>query len=223
MTMLTRSSAVVSRVVVFDQSPLFRHALADLLRFSPGFELTGETSKVEEVMLLADAGDANFFILDLDAGTPVLDLLEKLKSGRECRCVMTITVGREAELMAAIRTQADGFLSKRHTADEFVRLLGKVARGEMVISDILTNALAMTLRSAPFPDDSRSAETLSPREVEVLQCIATGLSNKQISEQLGISDGTVKVHVKHVLKKLRFATRVEAALWASQNGLTTGR
>ncbi len=223
MSVLGRSTPVISRVVVFDLSPLFRHALAELIRVTPGFELAGETSRIDEVSTIADAADANFFILDLDAGAPALELLEKLKGGRECRCVMTITVGREAELMAAIRTQADGFLTKRHTAEEFARQFSKVARGEMVISDILTNALAMTLRSAPFPDDSRSAESLSPREVEVLRCIAMGLSNKQISEQLGISDGTVKVHVKHVLKKLRFATRVEAALWASQKGMASAK
>jgi DNA-binding NarL/FixJ family response regulator len=92
--MLSRSSAVVSRVVVFDLSPLFRHALAELVRLMPGFDLVGETGKIDDVPIMADAADANFFILDLDAGAPALELLEILKGGRECRCVMTITVGR---------------------------------------------------------------------------------------------------------------------------------
>lgn len=88
----------------------------------------------------------------------------------------------------------------------------------MVISDSLTAALAVSLRNVPVADDSRDISRLSPREVDVLYCIANGMSNRQISEHLKISDGTVKVHVKHVLKKLGFATRVEAALWASESG-----
>ena len=121
-------------------------------------------------------------------------------------------------LMAAIRMQADGFLSKRLTAKQFAEQLPRIAAGDMVISDALTNALAETLRNVSYVDEGRDISVLSPREVEVLHCIANGMSNRLISEHLAISDGTVKVHVKHLLKKLGFSTRVEAALWASENG-----
>ena len=120
--------------------------------------------------------------------------------------------------MAAIRLQADGFITKRLSVQQLAAQVHLAASGEMVISDSLTAALAVSLRNVPVADDSRDISRLSPREVDVLYCIANGMSNRQISEYLKISDGTVKVHVKHVLKKLGFATRVEAALWASESG-----
>ena len=129
-----------------------------------------------------------------------------------------ITDGTQPSLMAAIRLQADGFITKRLSVQQLAAQVHLAAGGEMVISDSLTAALAVSLRNVPVADDSRDISRLSPREVDVLYCIANGMSNRQISEHLKISDGTVKVHVKHVLKKLGFATRVEAALWASESG-----
>ena len=121
-------------------------------------------------------------------------------------------------MMAAIRMQADGFVTKRLETKDLVGEILRIAAGEMVISDSLTSALAVTLRNVPYLDSTRDISDLSPRELEVLKCIANGMSNKLISEKLAISDGTVKVHVKHLLKKLHFTTRVEAALWASEHG-----
>lgn len=210
-----------SAVVIFDLCPLFRGALADLVSAMSAMRVVLQTSSAEEAADYIAKHHPDFVILDLDAGSKALDMLHSLKesgSSRDCRCVMTISDGHQSELMAAIRMQAEGFLSKRHEPGEFRRMLAKVQSGEVVISDVLTNALAVTLRSVPFSANGQDVEALSPREIEVLRCIASGMSNHQISEKLAISDGTVKVHVKHVLKKLKFSTRVEAALWASQNG-----
>lgn len=207
------------RVLIYDRCPLFAHALEELIQTMTGFTVEGVTYDINRVGALIAEKNINFVILDLDTGMQCVQLLEQIKSAwLPVRCVMTITDGRQPQLMAAIRMQADGFLTKLSTAEQFAQQIPMIARGEMVISDALTNALATTLRNVPYPDESRDIGRLSPREVEVLQCIAEGMSNRQISDRLGISDGTVKVHVKHVLKKLDFSTRVEAALWASENG-----
>lgn len=207
------------RVLVYDRCPLFAQALADLLASIDGFAVAGITHDGNEVAALIKEKRAGLVVLDLDAGNSCVQLLEQIKDAwLPVRCVMTITDGTQPALMAAIRMQADGFLTKLLTREQFAAQFTQIARGEMVISDALTNALAMTLRNVPYPDETRDIAKLSPRELEVLHCIANGMSNRQISERLSISDGTVKVHVKHVLKKLGFSTRVEAALWASENG-----
>lgn len=212
------SSATV-RVLIYDRCPLFAQALQALINRLNGFTVEYVTYDIGDVISQISEKHINFVVLDLDAGTPCVQLLEQIKnSWLPVRCVMTITDGRQPQLMAAIRMQADGFLTKLSTVEQFEHQIPMIARGEMVISDALTNALAVTLRNVPYPDETRDIGRLSPREVEVLHCIAEGMSNRQISERLGISDGTVKVHVKHVLKKLDFSTRVEAALWASENG-----
>ena len=207
------------RVLIYDRCPLFAHALEKLINGLDGFSVEFVTYDIGKVTSAIAEKNITFVILDLDSGMPCVQLLEQIKRlWLPVRCVMTITDGRQPQLMAAIRMQADGFLTKLSTAQQFAQQIPLIACGEMVISDALTNALATTLRNVPYPDESRDIGRLSPREVEVLQCIAEGMSNRQISERLGISDGTVKVHVKHVLKKLDFSTRVEAALWASENG-----
>ena len=208
--MTTRSEAALetgSQALIYDLCPLFREALADVVRTMPAFRGCVTVSTAQEVLPVLDAKGVDFALIDLDAGAGGLELLQRIKATRpECRCVMMIADGSQPELMAAIRLQADGFLTKRLTAQEFVRELQAILSGEMVISDTLTSALALSLRNVPYMDENRDI------------CIASGMSNRLISERLAISDGTVKVHVKHLLKKLKFTTRVEAALWASEHG-----
>ena len=197
------------RIVVFDLCPLFREALAGALVQAGAFSVTATEPKAVTHAIVEDG--VNCALIDLDAGTAALELLERVKNHPpQCRCAMMTTDGSQPELMAAIRMQADGFVTKRLETKDLVGEILRIADGEMVISDSLT--------SVPYLDSTRDISDLSPRELEVLKCIANGMSNKLISEKLAISDGTVKVHVKHLLKKLHFTTRVEAALWASEHG-----
>ncbi|MEY2896731.1 MAG: hypothetical protein RL669_1000, partial [Pseudomonadota bacterium] len=90
--------------------------------------------------------------------------------------------------------------------------------GRTVIGEALTNALATALRDEARAD-KRDLRELTEREQDVLRCVASGMSNKMIARALNITEGTVKVHVKHMLKKLGFRSRVEAAVWAAERGL----
>ena len=168
-----------AEVLVFDKCPLFRQAFVELLEKVPAFGAVRVTKNgVEVASDPSVVGAVDFVVIDLDTGAEGLGILECIKSQNlPCRCIMLITDGTRAEMMAAIRMQADG-LSKRLTADEFVQQFEQVVGGNMVISDSLTNALAVTLRNVPYPDDTRDMSVLSPREVEVLTCISAGMSNK---------------------------------------------
>lgn len=206
-------------VLVYGQCPLFSKALGELT----GTRLPGSriyvTSDPEEAIEHLKTRRLEFVLMDLDGCDTELAMLREIKAAEPTpHCVVLITDGMQPALMTAIRLQADGFLSKRLGVQELASQIARAAAGEMVISDSLTTSLAMALRRVPTADEGRDISCLSPRETDVLLCLSNGLSNRQISEQLKISDGTVKVHVKHVLKKLGFASRVEAALWASETG-----
>lgn len=219
MTTMESGVGQPARVLIFDQCPLFAEALSELFAKRAPACVRMVTSSASEALVKIKEMLPELVLIDLDGGDVGVSLLRDVKAMKDApRCVMLITDGAQPSLMAAIRLQADGFITKRLPIDQLSAQLGMAAAGEMVISDSLTAALALSLRSVPTADETRDISRLSPREVDVLYCIANGMSNRQISEHLKISDGTVKVHVKHVLKKLGFATRVEAALWASETG-----
>ena len=129
--------------------------------------------------------------------------------------------------MRAIRLEANGYLLRTITPSDFVEQLRKTAQGGMAVSEKVTSALAEKLRGDSYAvEEVRRVSELTSREQDVLGYVAAGISNLEISKCLGISEGTVKVHVKHTLKKLKFRSRVELAVWASEHGFkvkTAGR
>ena len=128
--------------------------------------------------------------------------------------------GDEEDVVDALRAGADGYLLKDMEPEDMITRLHQAAVGKMVISDRLTTLLAEALRSSKSKATSRpDFDSLTPREKDILRLIAEGLSNKMIGRKLDISDGTVKVHVKHLLKKLNLRSRVEVAVWAVEEGL----
>ena len=198
-----------ARILIYGQCPLLTSALSDLLSEQMAGSECVRVHDQEEAMARLHKKAFSLVVIDLDGGDGGVLLL---------RDVVLITDGSQPALMSAIRMQADGFISKKLPVPQLTTQLTMSAGGELVISDSLTAALALALRQVPALEDNRDITRLSPREADVLYCISNGMSNRQISEQLKISDGTVKVHVKHVLKKLGFSSRVEAALWASETG-----
>lgn len=124
----------------------------------------------------------------------------------------------EDDVVTALRAGADGYLLKDMEPEDTLEYLRQGASGKLVISERLTELLAHALRTeGSHPTDAEQAG-LTEREFEILQLIAKGLSNKMIARKLDITEGTVKVHVKHLLKKLNLRSRVEAAVWAVNEG-----
>ena len=138
--------------------------------------------------------------------------------------VLLFTVSdAEEDVRDAMRLGADGYLLKDMEPEDMIAQLHQAAVGKMVISDRLTTLLAEALRSNKPQQAARpDYDSLTPREKDILRLIAEGLSNKMIGRKLDISDGTVKVHVKHLLKKLNLRSRVEVAVWAVEEGLHKG-
>ncbi len=206
-------------LLIVDESPIFRQALGRILKQRGLFAEATDTGSVAEAE--RDIVSRRFSMVLIDLSLPGRKALELLKRVKEvqpsCRGVILLNESHHEELMAAIRLEADGFLTKNHTEEEMAALVYRILQGQMVISDSLTNLLALTLRSGGTEED-KNVDCLTAREQEVLGYIAAGMSNKAIATHLAITDGTVKVHVKHMLKKLGFRSRVEAAVWASERG-----
>lgn len=211
------------RVVIVDDHPLFRRGLIQLLNTTDFFHLLGEAANGRDGLELVKQTHPDLLLLDLNmkdmSGIEVLKAVKALDL--DTRVVM-ITVSDQAEdLVAALRHGADGYLLKDMEPEQMVESLEAAASGRVIVSDALTHLLAAAIRQSNRPASVGEAG-LTEQEVRILELIAGGMSNKSIGRELDIAEGTVKVHVKHILRKLTLRSRVEAAVWAVEH-LLKGR
>jgi two-component system nitrate/nitrite response regulator NarL len=208
-------------VLVVDDHPLFRKGVVQLLAMEPSIEVVGEAGNRAQALALAELHDPDLILLDLnlkaDSG---LDVLAALKADDPSRRVVMLTVSDAAEdLIGAIRAGADGYLLKDMEPEQLLDRVRASLAGETVIGEALAARLASALRQEAQDSASRGRRDLTlltEREQQVLRCLTHGQSNKHIARALSITEGTVKVHVKNLLKKLGFRSRVEAAVWMAQ-------
>ena len=205
-------------VVIVDDHPLFRRGLTQLLATLPRFTLLGEASCGKDGIQLVRSVHPDLLLLDLNMkDMSGLDVLRELKSSDLDTRIVMITVSDQAEdLVAALRAGADGYLLKDMEPEQMLENLQSVADGRIIVSEALTHLLAVALRQQKRPDNPEEAG-LTEQELRILERIATGKSNKLIGKELDIAEGTVKVHVKHILRKLNLRSRVEAAVWSVEN------
>jgi two-component system nitrate/nitrite response regulator NarL len=202
-------------VVTVDDHPLFRRGLIQLLGTIPGFNLVGEASCGVDGLAMVRKCKPDLLLLDLNMkDMSGLEVLKAVKTSSPDTRVVMITVSDQAEdLVSALRIGADGYLLKDMEPEQMVESLRAAASGKVIISDALTHVMAAALRDQNRPETPQEAD-LTEQEIRILERIATGMSNKVIGKELDIAEGTVKVHVKHILRKLSLRSRVEAAVWA---------
>jgi len=201
-------------VMLVDDHPLLRKGLRQLLAFEAEFEVVAEAGSGAHALEIAPELDPDLIILDLNMqGMDGLETLKRLRDeGVTSRIVMLTVSDSNEDVIKAISLGADGYLLKDSDPDELLEQIKKAASGKMVLSDAVNAALATAIRR-PAEKPAADINNLTNREYEIISLIAKGQSNKLIARELDISDGTVKVHVKHLLKKLNLRSRVEAAVW----------
>jgi two-component system nitrate/nitrite response regulator NarL len=211
------------RVLLIDDHTLFRSGLEGLLD-RRGIEVAAAVGDGNEGLALARDLEVDIILLDLrmpEVGG--MEVLRRLREqGIETPVVMLTTSSDERDLVESLRCGAQGYLLKEMEPDDLVVALKEIMAGKTVVAPGLTGVLARvvqqgeagTLDAAPSPFDD-----LTPREREILCHLSEGQSNKVIARNLGISDGTVKLHVKSILRKLDVHSRVEAAVMAVEQGL----
>lgn len=218
------------RILVVDDHHLFRRGLTALLSQEAGFSVVGEAADGGEALRRAQALQPDVILLDNHMpGVRGVDLLPGLREAAPQAHVLMLTVSEdEQDLAAALRGGAQGYLLKTIDGADLAAALRRAMDGESVVSAEMTHKLVQAFRasaaaSAPAAAATAAADTaaasLSPRELEILRCIARGASNKEIARELGIAETTVKIHVQHILRKLELSSRVQVAVWASERGL----
>ncbi len=207
-------------LMIVDDHPLLRKGLRQLIEFEDDLQIIAEASGGAEALALVQelklSEDQEPDLIILDLNMQGMDGIETLKSmraqGVTSRIVMYTVSDHDEDVVAAITGGADGFLLKDMEPEDVLEKIKQAALGKMVISERLTEVLASALRR-PQKKVNNVLDSLTGRELEILKLISKGLSNKLIARELDISDGTVKVHVKHLLKKMELKSRVEAAVW----------
>ncbi|MDH5764828.1 MAG: response regulator [Gammaproteobacteria bacterium] len=210
------------RVIMIDDHALFRVGLQGLLE-QRGIEVIAAVAEGSEGIKLAQELKPDIVLLDLRMpDMSGLEVLQKIKEKEiKIPVVMLTTSNEEHDLVEALRNGAQGYLLKDMEPDELVSALRDIEKGKNVVAQGLTDVLARMVQGDPIKQANKDNpfSELTPRELEILCLLADGQSNKVIARNLGISDGTVKLHVKAILRKLEVHSRVEAAVIAVEQGL----
>jgi two-component system, NarL family, nitrate/nitrite response regulator NarL len=211
----------ITRVLIIDDHPLFRRGVCQLLELEPGYKVVGEAAGGQEGIELARQLDPDLILLDLNMkGINGLETLRTMRDHEIDARIIILTVSNAPEdLIAAIRAGSDGYILKDNDPSEMLVLISNVMKGQNAISPELTSLLATALRQESVVE-SRNEASLTERETAILKCLAVGKSNKLIARELDIMESTVKVHIRNLLKKLKFRSRVEAAVWAVANNIS---
>lgn len=202
-----------STILLIDDHPMLRNGVRQLISMEPSLTVAGEAGNGRDGIALAESLDPDLIMPEMN-GFETLDILRrKPLSGRVV--VFSVSNYRE-DLITALRRGADGYLLKDMEPEELLVALRQAAAGKMVVSPALTEVLAGALREVRS-DDEPDINSLTPRERDILKLIAQGQPNKMIARKLDITESTVKVHVKNLMKKMKVKSRVEAAVWVLQN------
>ena len=212
------------RVLLIDDHALVRKGLEALLQ-SRNIEVAASVGSGQEG--IDEASKIKPDVILLDINMPGMNGLETLKELRHRKIespVLMLTMSREeSDLRAALQNGAQGYLLKDMEPEELIPALEAVASGDNIVAKELVGSLTRIVQSKNSEEVETSEESpfaeLTPRELEILGHIAEGQSNKAIARDLDISDGTVKLHVKSILRKLGMHSRVEAAVKAVEHGL----
>ena len=209
----------VQTVLVIDDHPLMRKGILQLIALEDSLRVVGEAGDGRQGLELARRLQPDLILLDLNMrGLSGMDTLKALKATDSDTRVIILTVSdHEDDVVAALRAGADGYLLKDMEPEDVLDSLKAAAQGRMALGERVAEILADALRRESQPKPTDSAK-LTEREREILSLIAVGHSNKLIARELKITEGTVKVHVKHLLHKLDLVSRVEAAIWAVKSG-----
>jgi len=210
------------RVLVVDDHTLFRRGLKALLDGDERFAVVGEAGDAGEAQRQAAALQPDVILLDNHLpGVKGVDALAGLREvAPQARMLMLTVSEDESDLAAALRGGARGYLLKTADSDLLASAIERAMQGASTISPEMTGKLVDAFQTLRAGADEAAVEadpihSLSPREQQILSHIARGASNKEIARALDIAETTVKIHVQHILRKLKLSSRVQAAVYAA--------
>jgi DNA-binding NarL/FixJ family response regulator len=216
------------RVALVDDQELVRNGLRMILEGEPDFQVVGEEADGAAAVELASRTQPDVLLMDVQmpGKNGLVAVREIVELGGRTRVLMLTTFDLDEYVYEAMRAGAAGFLLKDMSGEEIVSAVRQAARGsDALLAPAVTRRLIERFASSPGAIRAKPAalDELTSREVEVLQLVARGLSNSEIAERLSIAETTVKTHVARVLMKLDLRDRIQAVIFAYENGLIGGR
>jgi two-component system nitrate/nitrite response regulator NarL len=210
------------RVLLIDDHALFRFGLRELLE-RRGIEVVAASGDSETGMRKVSETQPDVVLLDMRMpGQTGIEVLRQLRATHPTMPItMLTTSAEERDVIESLQSGAQGYLLKDMEPGDLITALEAIVSGRTVVAPELAGVLARAVQgeAAPVQPGGGVCSDLTPREHEILCHLADGQSNKAIGKRLGISDGTVKLHVKAILRKLSVHSRVEAAVIAVERGL----
>ncbi len=216
------------RILLVDDHPLFRQGVIWMLNSQPDLEIVGEVADGQGAIQQADILLPDIVLCDINLpGMNGLEVTRILKRRHPQMAVIILTLHEDDEqLFHAIRVGASAYAIKDIAGQDLISLIRRVGRGEYLINE---NVLSRPFVASKVLDQFRELATLdeasdtvfsplTPREVEILDCVARGNSNKEIARLLSISDQTVKNHITSILRKLAVNDRTQAVIYALRHG-----
>jgi NarL family two-component system response regulator LiaR len=208
------------RVLVIDDHAIVRKGICALLATEADIEVVGEAKDGREAVATAKQLQPDVILMDLVM--PELDGLEAtrriLAAQPEVRVLVLTSFTGDDKVFPAIRAGAQGYLLKDSSPDELIQAIHQVYRGEASLDPSVARRV---LQEFSQPSSRSETDPLTEREAEVLQLVAQGCSNREISEHLGISNATVRSHMSSILAKLKLSSRTQAAIYALRQGLAS--
>jgi len=206
-------------ILIIDDHPLFRKGVQQLLDMDEQYEIVGEAADGVTGLTMIESLAPDMVLLDLNMEVMSgLDVLEEIKKRELDTEVVIMTVSnQDSDVARAIHLGADGYLLKDMEPEDILLKLGQVAEGSVVMDENISMLLANMLKSGNHSTTLENVK-LTQRETEIMGLLVVGMNNKLMARELNISDGTVKVHIKNILRKTKVNSRLEAAVWAINHG-----
>jgi DNA-binding NarL/FixJ family response regulator len=213
------ASTPTIRVIVADDHPVVREGLRSFLAARPGIDVVGETEDADGLVATAQALRPDVVLVDLVMPGDGIDAIRRLQAlPTPPRALVLTSFAGDNKVVPALRAGAAGYLLKDVDPLELEAAIRTVHRGGTLLSPTASTPVIDAVRGDASIEDERLVR-LSPRERDVIACLARGLSNRAISEELYVSEKTVKTHVSSILSKLRVSDRTQAAVYALRHGI----
>jgi DNA-binding NarL/FixJ family response regulator len=213
----------VTRVLIADDDALMRAGLVELLSGDPTIEIVGQASTGREAVDRSRRLGPDVVLMDVR-----MPDLDGIAATRELACVapdarilILTTFEHDDYVFGALRAGASGFLLKRTRPEELIAAVHTVAAGDSLLSPSVTRRVVDRMAQQPTPElaDQAKLDELTPREREVLELVARGLSNREVATALVVEESTIRTHVKRILMKLGLRDRIQIVIFAYETGV----
>jgi DNA-binding NarL/FixJ family response regulator len=209
------------RVLLVDDHAVLRDGLSNIISLEDDMEVVGEAKSGIEALQLVEEVHPNVILMDINMpGMNGVEAIRRIHAQYPRIAIIVLTMyDRDEYLYESIRAGATGYLLKDAPSGDVIAAIRSASRGESTLHPVMARKLLDNLTGEKRGERGSSDENLTPRELDVLQLMVKGHSNKEIAEQLFISDKTVKIHVSNILKKLGVKSRSQAIIYAIQHEL----